>query len=157
MGVTYLPGLDQQLGPAIGKLADAVNNYFQPNKEFQKHLQAQLAANPELIVKFADLEAKSPGTLARLGFGNLGQDIAQVPESAAGEISRTQKGAQVEAAAAGTAAATSQARLSQATDDNILAVMRDNPGLTYQAAKAKLTTQAAQGTIAEQEAARATQ
>lgn len=150
MGITQLPDPTEILGPAIQQVTTALQNYLQPNKAFQKHMQTQLAENPELVLKFADLEAKAPGTLARLGFGGLGDTISQVPESAAGELDRTTKPQQVAAGKAGIAAKTSTAELTDEENRAALEAMHKNPQLTYNAAVAQLRKPIQQGALGDQ-------
>lgn len=150
MGISYAPSPADELAPYIQKFGESLKNYLQPNEKFQKHMQEQLGENPELVLKFADLEAKAPGTLARLGFGRLGDTISQVPETAAGEVTRTMKPQQVAAAGADIAAKTSEAQLTTEQNAAVMDAMRKNPELTYQAAVATLKAPATKEQLAQQ-------
>lgn len=140
MGISQTPSPADELAPYIQKFGDALTNYLQPNKDFQKQMQKQLAANPDLVLKFANLEAKAPGTLARMGFSKnqqetLGQASLETPE---GELDRTTKPEQVAAGRAGISAKTATSQATAIESEAIVQVMQENPQLTYAAAKAKL-------------------
>lgn len=83
-----LPGLGELLGPGIQDFAKGLESYLKPNLEFQKGMQKLIGANPQLAQQFADLEANAPGTLNRLGFGELGKIISQIPESEQSQFQR---------------------------------------------------------------------
>lgn len=150
MGISRLPDPTEILGPAIQQVTTALQNYLQPNKQFQKHMQQQLGENPELVLKFADLEAKAPGTLAKLGFGGLGDTIAAVPESAAGEVARTTRSTQVATGQAKAQGDLAGAQVTAAENQAALEAIRKNPELTYQAAVAQIRKPIQAGVLGDQ-------
>lgn len=99
--VQILPGLGEQLGPAIDEFSKGLEKYIAPHLEFQKAMTKAIGQNPELAQQLSDLEHNAPGTLDRMGFGKLSDVISQIPESEKsaflrknrGEIEQTQKGA----------------------------------------------------------------
>lgn len=90
--VTYIPGYEALLAPAAQQITDGVVKLLQPNKDFQEQMRAAVATNPQLLQQLADVEAQSPGLLSGLGFGPLGEQVAQVPESAQSQIQRQNRG-----------------------------------------------------------------
>lgn len=81
MGVSYIPGPEQLLAPAAAQIAEGLQKYLQPQKEFQQRMQQAIGQNPALMGQLADVEYEAPGTLQRLGFGALGVTIASLPPS----------------------------------------------------------------------------
>lgn len=82
MGINYIPGPESYLAQPLAMFAEGLNNMINPNFKFQKAMQGLLAQKPELIQQLADVEATTPGTLEKLGFGGLTSTISQVPQSA---------------------------------------------------------------------------
>src|SRR6266516_4814819 len=63
MGVTYIPGPEATLGPALAELVKGVGHVADPNFEFRKGFERAIASNPQLLQQLADLEYKSPGAI----------------------------------------------------------------------------------------------
>ncbi len=88
MGVTYIPGYEAQLGPALANIGASLGAILKPNQALQLSLRDAFAKDPALLQRFADMEAASPGVLRSLGFGK-GADIASsVPESIGSLVTR---------------------------------------------------------------------
>lgn len=81
MGVSYLPGFEQQLAPAAAQLAAGLERFINPNAGFQRVAQAQILQNPQIAQQLADLEKLAPGFLQGLGLGGLSEHISAVPQS----------------------------------------------------------------------------
>lgn len=90
--VTFIPGPEALLAPAAREITQGVMHFLNPNREFQRNMQIQLATNPELLQNLADIEHRSPGTMDMLGFGGLSQIIQQIPESVESEVRRKTRG-----------------------------------------------------------------
>lgn len=134
MGISYIPGPEQLLAPAATQISEAVVNYMRPDLKFQRAMQMQLGQNPALIQQFADVEANAPGTLARLGFGQLGSMISQTSQSAVGRGEAAQRPG---AAANAVSAQEADTAKNMYTADNIktaAALVREKPELAFDAA-----------------------
>lgn len=79
--VQILPGIDQYISKGIQQLGETASLFFETDRKTQKAIRNMLLEKPELTQVFADLEAKTPGTLKKLGFGPLADQITQIPES----------------------------------------------------------------------------
>lgn len=90
--VQIIPGAGEQIAPAIAAFSQGLEKYLKPNAEFQKAMQKAVGGNPELAQQLADLEKNAPGTLERMGFGDMGHVIAGIPESAASQFQRKNRG-----------------------------------------------------------------
>jgi hypothetical protein len=97
MGITYIPGPEGLLAPAAAQIAQGLEQFINPNRQFQRAMQAELAKNPAMIQQLADLESSAPGLLESMGFGNLGASIANVPQSIQAMIQQGSRGAVTEA------------------------------------------------------------
>lgn len=98
--VQIIPGPGKELAAAAESFAQGLEKYMKPDHEFQIAMQKAIGTNPQLAQNLADLEYNAPGTLDRMGFGNLGKVISQVPESAESTVQRTARGEIVEGAKA---------------------------------------------------------
>lgn len=150
MGITQIASPADQLAPYIEQFGAALKAKFQPNKEFQTMMRDAIGKNPDLVIKLSDMEAKNPGFLQRIGFGNLGENIAGVGESAQGQVERTMKPQQVAATGAAIEAKTTESQLTTAQNTEVMKAMRDNPKLTYQAAVAQIQKPVTQQKLGEQ-------
>lgn len=146
---TYIPGAETSILPAIQGMGDHIAKLLAPNADFQRHMQKMLGDNPELVQKFADVEVKAPGTLAKLGFGGLGDTITQTPESAQSILDRTTKPAQVAAGKSKVAADTGKSDLSAIESQAIMKFMGEHPDATLDFAEKTVTG----STAAEKKAA----
>jgi len=81
MPVTILPGVDEYLRPGIEKLGDTISLFTETDRRTQRAIRNMLIENPSLIQQFADLEHKTPGSLKKLGFGNVSNLISGVGPS----------------------------------------------------------------------------
>jgi hypothetical protein len=97
MGISYIPGPEALLAPAAQQIASGLERFINPNLQFQRQMQAALATNPALIQQLADLESNAPGLLQQMGFGELGNSIANVPQSIQAMIQQGSRGAVTEA------------------------------------------------------------
>lgn len=92
MPVQVVPGVGQELAPSIEAFAQGLEKYMKPNHDFQIAMQKAIGGNPELAQRLADTEYNAPGTLARMGFGDLGKVISSIPESEKAQFLRTSRG-----------------------------------------------------------------
>lgn len=93
MGISYEPSISEQIGPAAFEaFSKGLSKMLQPHHDFQIAMQKAVGSNPQLAQQLADLEYNAPGTLDRMGFGNLGKVIAAVPESEKSQFLRTSRG-----------------------------------------------------------------
>lgn len=79
--VQVLPGFGDVLAPLAEEFGKNLEKFLAPNLEFQKAMQKAVGSNPALAQQLADLEYNAPGSLRQMGFGELGDVIAQIPES----------------------------------------------------------------------------
>jgi len=77
MGITYIPGPEATLGPALAQIAQGIGDIIKPGSRQQKAFQQALAQRPELIQQLADMEGQSPGTLESFE-GILGPELVSV-------------------------------------------------------------------------------
>src|SRR5882762_3585611 len=63
MGISYIPGPEATLGPAIAELFQSIGTAVAPHAEFRKKFEQALATNPSMVQQLADLEFKSPGSV----------------------------------------------------------------------------------------------
>lgn len=63
MGISYIPGPEATLGPALAELVKGIGTAVNPNAEFRKKFEQALATNPSMVQQLADLEFKSPGSV----------------------------------------------------------------------------------------------
>ena len=149
MGITQLPSIADQLAPYIDQFGKALQEKFAPNKEFQKMMRDAIGKNPDLIIKLADIDARNPGFLQRVGFGKLGENIAGVGESAQGELERTTKPQQIAAGKAGLAAKTATAELTADQAQAAMEYRRTHPEATQAEAEATVKAPVTKERIAE--------
>lgn len=69
MGISYIPGAEATLGPALAQLTQAAGQLIDPNFEFRRRFTQALATNPQLLQELADVEFASGGAVSR----NLGK------------------------------------------------------------------------------------
>lgn len=86
--VQVVPGVADQLAEPLQMFAAGLEKYMKPDLEFQKAMQKAIGVNPQLAQQLSDVEKSSPGTLDRMGFGNLGKVISSIPESVEGQAGR---------------------------------------------------------------------
>lgn len=77
--VTVLPGIDESLGPRIRALGQAI--YARSGLARKRMIEESILKRPEVAQEFADLEYKTPGTLQRLGFGDIKDYISNIKPS----------------------------------------------------------------------------
>lgn len=78
MGITYIPGPEAQLGPALAQIATAIGDIAKPNARFQQAFQQALATRPELLQQLADVEGRSPGTISKQFAPLIGPELASI-------------------------------------------------------------------------------
>jgi len=91
MAINYIPGPESILAPAVREISTALEKFINPNRHLQEQMQQQIAMNPELLRSLADTEKETPGTMANLGLGAIGQIIAGQPGTPQGEALRTRR------------------------------------------------------------------
>lgn len=109
MAVQILPGVDEYIHRGIEDLGETLSLLFETDRKTQKGIRNMFLQKPELIQEFVDLEKRAPGTLKRLGFGNIAGSLQGMDESTKQIIERATKGEAVKtgiAQAKGTAAKT---------------------------------------------------
>lgn len=90
--VQILPGVDQYLSRGIQQLGDTLSLFFETDRRTQRAIRDMLIKNPDLVQDFADLEARAPGSLKRLGFGRIADLVRQTPESVEQATKRATRG-----------------------------------------------------------------
>src|SRR5882724_6821515 len=78
MGISYIPGPEEQLGPALAQIAGAIGDIAHPNAKFQRQFQQAVIARPEILQQLADLEGRSPGTVSKRFAPLIGPELADV-------------------------------------------------------------------------------
>lgn len=78
MGISYIPGPEEQLGPALAQIAGAIGDIAKPNAKFQQAFQQAIIARPEILQQLADLEGRSPGTISKRFAPLIGPELADV-------------------------------------------------------------------------------
>jgi hypothetical protein len=81
MGAIVLPSDYGNLSESIGKIAESTAKMINPFHDLQMEMRNQIALNPELAQHLSDMESASPGTLERMGLGNVGKTIAKIQPS----------------------------------------------------------------------------
>lgn len=150
MGITYIPGPGQEIAQSISGIGDALNKFMNPNRDLQIAVQRAAATNPELLQHMADMEAANPGTMARLGLGNVGQAIAGVSQSAAGAAEQAvrpgapkQAVAQQQAATQTAETTTAKGALTAEVIQKAGKIMAADPSISFDAARQLITGQTA--------------
>jgi hypothetical protein len=111
MGISYIPGPEQLLAPAVDTIAKGVLKFLNPNRDLQFAVRGAMATNPELLQHMADIEGNNPGTMAKLGLGPLSDIIGSVSQSAGALTEKALRPGAAGAATAQQKAATSTAQL----------------------------------------------
>ena len=146
MGIQILPSVGDQIGQGISQIAAGLDKYLNPNRDLQLQMQRAMASNPELVQSMADLEANAPGTMARLGLGQLANVVQQVPMSLKATTESAVKPRAAEQATSRQAADISSSNL--AVNKNALdaekvkaasKIMAADPSITFDAALRTLT------------------
>lgn len=81
MTIPYLQGWGDTLSQTVPQIGAGIAHVLNPNLDQQLALKKAIATNPQLAQSLADLEHQAPGTLQRLGLGNVGDTISQIPMS----------------------------------------------------------------------------
>lgn len=81
MGVSYIPGPEAILGPALAQVAGSVGDIIKPNSRFQQAFQRELSTRPELLQQLVDLESQSPGVVSKQFAPIIGEELATVISS----------------------------------------------------------------------------
>lgn len=146
MGIQILPSTGDAIAGTIKDIASGIDKFINPNKDLQLAVQRTVATNPELLQHMADLEANAPGTMGRLGLGNLAPIIAAVPQSAAAIGEQAIRPGMARQATAQQQATTSTAELTtskaQLTGDIVKKagnIMAQDPSISFDAALRTLT------------------
>lgn len=141
MGIQIIPGPGDQIAGTIKDIASGIDKFINPNKDLQLAVQRAAATNPELLQHMADLEANAPGTMGRLGLGQLAPIIGAIPQSAqaAGEAATRPRAAEQATSAQSAAIATSNATTAKAqlTGDLVKKagnIMAQDPNISFDAA-----------------------
>ena len=141
MGIQILPSTGDAIAGTIKDLAAGIDKFINPNKDLQLAVQRTVATNPELLQHMADMEANAPGTMGRLGLGNLAPIIAAIPQSAAAtaEAATRPRAAEQATATQGAAIATANTTTSRAglTGEVIQKagkIMAADPSISFDAA-----------------------
>jgi hypothetical protein len=146
MGITFIPSAAGTINQATSSLIEGIDKFINPNKDLQIAVQRSIATNPELLQHMADLEGNAPGTMQKLGLGNLANVIGAVPQSAAATAEAATRPGAAKQAVAGQTAATSTSELT--TQKNALTsdivqkagkIMAADPSISFDAAMKTLT------------------
>lgn len=73
-----LSGIGDQVAPGLGEIASAVPHILNPNLDFQNAFQAQIISHPEVIQKYADIDANDPTGQALVRAGLNKNQIAYI-------------------------------------------------------------------------------
>lgn len=107
----YIPGPAETLAPALQVFMEGLNHAIDPNYKLREAVKANMAMNPELLQNLANAEAKSPGTLAALGLGKIGETVAQTPADVKTQDEITNRQSILDNAQANRTSNTEQAKL----------------------------------------------
>jgi hypothetical protein len=77
MTLPYLPGWGDSIAQNLPQIGDNIAHIVNPNIDILKKLKE----NPAMLQQLADMEARAPGTIQKLGLGNMQGLISGVPES----------------------------------------------------------------------------
>lgn len=113
-----LPGVDEYLSRGIKNLGNVASRFFETDRDTERAIRNMLVEKPELVQEFADLEARDPGALKRLGFGRMADMVIGTPESSKQSIDRATRGSQFRTSVAG-------AELQANTAEGIIKLLRD--------------------------------
>jgi hypothetical protein len=151
MGIQYIPGPEAILNPAFQQIAAGAQQLIDPDREFRKAMQMAVASNPQLLQTLADISKKAPGVLQSLGLGkNLSATIGNVPESTQSQIDRATSGNVVETAKTTAKTAQVQSGMSLQQAMEMADLLKNEPGLSREAAYAKVMGQTRAATESEQ-------
>jgi hypothetical protein len=77
MTLPYLPGWGDSIAQNLPQIGSNIAHIVNPNIDILN----QLKSNPAMLQQLADMEARAPGTMQKLGLGNMSGLISGVPES----------------------------------------------------------------------------
>lgn len=92
MTIPRLAGIGDELKETLPQFGEAIKGLINPNWKLQANLKEALASNPEMVQQLADISARNPGILQMLGYGSLGDQISQIPESSNSKNTRMIEG-----------------------------------------------------------------
>ena len=139
MGISYIPGPEQILAPAFQQIMTGLQQYLQPNRAFQEKMRAEIAANPDLLQKLADLNTINPGVLNQMGFGPLTGVIGGTPQSIQSQFQQENRPAILGALKGETEAKSAASTVDVAGSRAIMEAIGKDPTLSYDAAVRSLT------------------
>lgn len=82
MTIPRLQGWWDEIQPYAKGITDVLEQKFYPNKRLQLAMQAEVSKNPALLQQFADLKARDPEILRKIGLNNIDIMVGGLPESA---------------------------------------------------------------------------
>jgi hypothetical protein len=164
MGISYIPGPEQLLAPAVDQIAKGVMKFLNPNRDLQFAVRGAMATNPELLQHMADIEGNNPGTMAKLGLGPIADIIGSVSQSAGALTEKALRPGAAGTATAQQGAARSTAEMTtqknQLNSDIIKkagTIMGADPSISFDAALRTLTGQTGTERTAEETKAKVEQ
>jgi len=143
MGISYIPGPEQILAPAFQQIMTGLQQYLQPNRAFQEKMRAEIAANPDLLQKLADLNTINPGVLNQMGFGPLTGVIGGTPQSIVSQYQQQNRPAILNTLTAENEAKGREAEVNAGVNLAVKNMMAANPTLTEEAALKQITGETA--------------